>query len=317
MPIFTEPKPALSFQISPATDLFWALSAAHQKNGDACHAPELDGSLAERAKGLWSDSSCFSELILLAKHGGVLFGDIDRATLVSGVGAACDSIPLRPRLATETEHERHTIWARLSDLRNDPDRRAAYLELLDDVWAATEGTWREELAALSDAQAACEERSRRNQSWKDLFKKFQVLDEFVQTTFDRSEATGDDVVVVVCAFGGAVTLDLEGLQLIGLPIASPSRDPRTRAAAPARRFRALGDPTRLALLELVARAPSSVGALARELGVSQPTVSNHVKVLIEAGLVTSSRTDRRSVLLLNESGIDEMLAEATSILQPR
>ncbi len=48
---------------------------------------------------------------------------------------------------------------------------------------------------------------------------------------------------------------------------------------------ALGDPTRRAIFELLAVGPVAVGDLARQLPVSRPAVSQHLKVLKEAGLV--------------------------------
>ena len=53
----------------------------------------------------------------------------------------------------------------------------------------------------------------------------------------------------------------------------------------ARRFRALADPTRLRLLRLLASEPRSPQALARELKLSLPTVSHHMRELRLAGLV--------------------------------
>lgn len=58
------------------------------------------------------------------------------------------------------------------------------------------------------------------------------------------------------------------------------------------RFKALGDPARLRLLSLIAAQESGtacVSDLTVALGLSQPTVSHHLKVLREAGLVTSER----------------------------
>ncbi|HEV7651422.1 MAG TPA: metalloregulator ArsR/SmtB family transcription factor [Actinophytocola sp.] len=71
---------------------------------------------------------------------------------------------------------------------------------------------------------------------------------------------------------------------------------------------ALGDPTRRAIFELLVALPRSVGELADELPVSRPAVSQHLKVLKEAGLVTDLaqgtrrlyRVDRRGVGALRE-----------------
>lgn len=59
-------------------------------------------------------------------------------------------------------------------------------------------------------------------------------------------------------------------------------------------FGVLADPTRLRLLSLIAAAGEACAAcdLVEPLGVSQPTVSHHLKVLREAGLVESRRDGR-------------------------
>ena len=50
-----------------------------------------------------------------------------------------------------------------------------------------------------------------------------------------------------------------------------------------RAFVALGDPTRQVLLERLAKRPMPVGKLAAGLGVTRPAVSQHLKVLLDAG----------------------------------
>ena len=60
-------------------------------------------------------------------------------------------------------------------------------------------------------------------------------------------------------------------------------------------FAALGDPARLRLLSLIATAPAGevcVCDLVEPIGKSQPTVSHHLKVLGDAGLVTNERRGR-------------------------
>jgi DNA-binding transcriptional ArsR family regulator len=66
---------------------------------------------------------------------------------------------------------------------------------------------------------------------------------------------------------------------------------------------ALGDGTRLEIFELVARRPRAVVELASELPVSRPAVSQHLKVLKEAGLVTDRAEGARRIYELNPSGV--------------
>jgi ArsR family transcriptional regulator len=65
------------------------------------------------------------------------------------------------------------------------------------------------------------------------------------------------------------------------------------AAALASGFAALADPGRLRLLSLIAGRPEVCAcALVEPLGKSQPTVSHHLKVLTEAGLITGDKRGR-------------------------
>jgi DNA-binding transcriptional ArsR family regulator len=65
----------------------------------------------------------------------------------------------------------------------------------------------------------------------------------------------------------------------------------------------LGDPTRRAIFELLARRPRSVGELAGELPVSRPAVSQHLRVLKDAGLVIDRPVGTRRVYQLNPTGV--------------
>ena len=73
-------------------------------------------------------------------------------------------------------------------------------------------------------------------------------------------------------------------------------------------FAALADPTRRRIFERIARRPVSVGAIAEEMPVSRPAVSQHLKILQHAGLVTHDRDGTRRLYRLNPHGIDAMRA---------
>jgi DNA-binding transcriptional ArsR family regulator len=65
----------------------------------------------------------------------------------------------------------------------------------------------------------------------------------------------------------------------------------------------LGDPTRRAIFELLARRPSSVQELADQLPISRPAVSQHLKVLRDGGLVVSQPEGTRRIYRLNPHGV--------------
>ena len=70
----------------------------------------------------------------------------------------------------------------------------------------------------------------------------------------------------------------------------------------------LGDPTRRAIFELLARRPSSVGELAQQLPVSRPAVSQHLRALKDGGLVVSQTEGTRHVYRLNPDGVTALRA---------
>src|SRR5262249_54119482 len=70
----------------------------------------------------------------------------------------------------------------------------------------------------------------------------------------------------------------------------------------------LSDPTRRLIFERVAKKPTPVGRLAAGLSVSRPAVSQHLRVLRRAGLVTCSREGTRSVYRIDSRGVEAMRA---------
>jgi DNA-binding transcriptional ArsR family regulator len=71
---------------------------------------------------------------------------------------------------------------------------------------------------------------------------------------------------------------------------------------------ALGDPTRRQVFELLRLGPRSVGELAARLPVSRPAVSQHLRVLEDAGLVTHRKEGTRNLYGLNGNGVVELRA---------
>ena len=71
---------------------------------------------------------------------------------------------------------------------------------------------------------------------------------------------------------------------------------------------ALGDATRRAIFERLADHPSAVGELASELPVSRPAVSQHLRVLKDAGLVIDRRAGNRRIYQLDPDGVGALRA---------
>jgi ArsR family transcriptional regulator, arsenate/arsenite/antimonite-responsive transcriptional repressor len=83
----------------------------------------------------------------------------------------------------------------------------------------------------------------------------------------------------------------------------------------ARRFKALGDPTRVRLLSMIAAQPereACICDLVEPVGLSQPTVSHHMKQLVDAGLVTREQRGRWAYYRV----VEDTLAALSAALRP-
>jgi DNA-binding transcriptional ArsR family regulator len=94
----------------------------------------------------------------------------------------------------------------------------------------------------------------------------------------------------------------------GLTEHSESLDLPFVATYQGRMLEALGDPTRRSIFELLAAGPRSVAEIAADLPVSRPAVSQHLRVLKEAGLVSDTRHGTRRLYRVDPRGLDELRA---------
>jgi DNA-binding transcriptional ArsR family regulator len=74
-------------------------------------------------------------------------------------------------------------------------------------------------------------------------------------------------------------------------------------------FAALGDPTRREIFARIAERPLAVGELAGELPVSRPAVSQHLKVLKDAGLVVDRAEGNRRIYQADPAGVAALRAQ--------
>ena len=79
-------------------------------------------------------------------------------------------------------------------------------------------------------------------------------------------------------------------------------------------FKALADPTRRQVLQLLRQGPKSAGELAEHFPVSKPTMSAHFAVLREAGLVDSAKQGKTIMYRLKMSVLEEALMEFSELL---
>ena len=87
-------------------------------------------------------------------------------------------------------------------------------------------------------------------------------------------------------------------------------------SAPLEIFRALADPTRLRIITLLRSMELSVGELAQVLGQSQPRVSRHVKILVDAGLVDRRKEGAWVFIALSRGDAVSIIDRLMAMPQP-
>jgi DNA-binding transcriptional ArsR family regulator len=82
-------------------------------------------------------------------------------------------------------------------------------------------------------------------------------------------------------------------------------------------FRALSDPTRRQILRLVARRPLSAGDIATHFDASRPAISQHLRILRTAGLVTESREGARRIYRAESAPVEAAIEHLRSFWPTR
>jgi DNA-binding transcriptional ArsR family regulator len=308
---------AVSATPSLVTDLSWLLSVAARPSMQARYpklAEMFTGreDLADRVRTFWDDSTeemCFSEIQVLAQHGGVV-SSTDPGELWAGIARAVATIPLDLSMPSESPEDREIFLNHFRRLRESPELLQAYIALLEEVWAPVDEMWQQALPIVEEAGRTLMAQYERGRSLESFIPRgCDILNERLPAILADVE-DGHPLLFVPCLFfGSSMYIEVPGLVIIGVGVNQDDVAARARTESVARRLKAMADPTRLAILHSLADAPSTVGELAQVFRLAQPTVSMHVKVLRENGLVRSERQDGRLRLSADAGAVELLLDE--------
>ena len=320
-----EAEPSSEVVVSLASEVHWALLAASRAQARARHLEltqryDADPSLRARVSSFWEDGSAdYDELIVLAHFGGVLTGEPPLSDFLEAVRDASGNVPPELRLGSETASHRARLLARLARLRRDRALRDRYTRLVEQVWSPLEGNWRNGLPALVEAKTHLQGLLADGASWLALLPPECDPYHFEQLR----QAPGREIVeatprlLALSHFAAKLSVvDVNDVLFVSFSPPVLATAERDRAALLGRQVRAIADPTRLALLRLLASGARRVGDLALQLSVSQPTVSSHVKVLRESGIVRAERREGRLQLLVDREALEQVLAEVAKFVEP-
>jgi DNA-binding transcriptional ArsR family regulator len=329
MPQIQEPPsdrsaPAVQVRPSIAIELEWVLSAAGSDTFD--DSSVLAGvygrhpGLRERVRDQWGPDetmSCFGyfDLLVLAHRGGLLFSS-DAEPLLDRLEDLCimEDTAAYPFLS-ETADDARVILRRLDVLRTSPARRQAYVALMRDVWGAVGDLWT--VSGWPAVKAAIHTRRQLQADgadWREVARSECNLGAALDTTVAALDPEGQVVVVPAYFTHKGLFVDLPGVVVIGVRTDTTGAEARARTESVAHRLKAVSDPTRLALVDLLRQGPRTVTELSSAFGLAQPTVSNHIKVLRQAGLIVDQRDGTRRVLSVDTAAAAALLDTLQNVL---
>jgi ArsR family transcriptional regulator, arsenate/arsenite/antimonite-responsive transcriptional repressor len=195
-------------------------------------------------------------------------------------------------------------------------------ELVTRLWEALAPAWqREGRETVEAAVASFEATFERTQSVLESLPPhhFTRFEQAAHGIRDREQRGRIVVIPLYFASTGGFNFQVDDGYYVGFGLQSETVFERTaqQVTSLAQRVKALADPTRLLALALVGRFSTmrmTVGDLADQIGVSQPTLSGHLKLLREAGLVCVERHGNKSFYSLERSGVRQLLEELDTTL---
>jgi DNA-binding transcriptional ArsR family regulator len=326
MPILQESssEPArIKVAASAPLELMWVLhncEADHILSGPFTSLEPIRLDLRAQLNSFWPDGvRGFTEMMVLAHRSGTVL-DLDLVGFFAGLEAAIKArSDSGTSLRVELPADRAAIIARLDSLRSDRQLRTRYRSLLEAAWEAACPNWESEgrqvvAAAVADWNRRLEE----GVAFRELLERSRIWPgrtEF-EPVADVAAAEGRLVMSPGWYFGIIHVVDLDGTIYLGRGVRREEDEAMQRHVATkvAGNLKALADPTRLSILLWLGRHPASVTELASHFKLSQPTISAHVQLLREAGLLIEKPSGRSAKLSVSEqrlkaffSGVEESL----------
>jgi DNA-binding transcriptional ArsR family regulator len=230
------------------------------------------------------------------------------------MASARERIPPDLPLRSESPESRDMINARLQELRSDGQRWQEYRDLFSALYEPLDEWWRTDgIPSAERAVIATRRALDQGGEWRRMVSQDCVhVNEHIAEMSDLHEP----VVLAPCAlFGKGLYLDLPGCQLFGIGAGMGELGARARTEDLARAIRVLADPTRLAILDHLRTGERSIGELALDFDLAQPTVSVHVKQLRQAGLVTATRRGPRLELSVNADSVTALAHRLSALVE--
>jgi ArsR family transcriptional regulator len=319
--------PSLAAELAWVLDLLVQTARYAEPALDELDRTLLPGVMALRPRVMDRFASLFRdnlrgcpELLIAAAMAGCI-ADQEPRRLLGWLSTLPKKTQVASELLTEPAPNRRPLQRRLALLNSDIRVRRAYRNILAEVWELARPAWQRRGRAVA---------ARASDAWTRRLKTTTTARGLVQLMPPRHPLARQEppsvaallrrrprfalVPVYFCMSGGQLA-DLGDHLHVGVPASALEPARRTRDAAfVADRLRNLAEPTRVHVLIYLMSAPSGVMEVTRALGMTQPTVSEHIRVLAAAGLVRRVRRGRRTVYGASTPSLERLLEDARATL---
>jgi DNA-binding transcriptional ArsR family regulator len=275
-----------------------------------------DPDLAKQLREFWQVDGSGLDLFQLVSNNGYTFDasvgrfldDLEQLLPIFRQQLAQYKIGLQHKDAEKIKKELascESLEQRLGRLENKKLRNQ-FVGLLRRLWAFLEPQWLAE--GQSASRAACQQFMEQFALHQDIlaalpthhFVQFEKSKQYIKKAMQQGTVL---VFPLYFALGGGFSIDAGNQHLIGYGIRSEdTHQALSNASAQlALQLKTLADPTRLMLMTMLQRYQlfeMSVSDFAEQLGVTQPTISGHLKLLRESGLVTLEKKGNKAIYKL-------------------
>src|SRR5215472_16393738 len=304
---------SIPVSVSAPVELMWLIhwsGATHDHHGSMAGMDGYRQRFGPELARLWDGRAAqySTEMLVLAQRSGAMLdGDLKR--FFGGLESVIEDPGPFPSLESESPAERELTRERLVRLRDDRALRKRYIKLLEAMWSAAEEEWTRDGRAAVSAEAEKWSRALEGGTpYRQLLQVQHIWPPRPETdAFADAAAAEGNLVLTPAWFGGNIhVLEFDGKVYVGRGIRHEGPSFKMIASEVASNLKALADPTRLAILMCLAREPASVTEIARQFGLSQPTVSAHVQLLRDAGLLEEKSVGRSAQLSASEEGLHRL-----------
>jgi len=320
MPILEEVGEATRVRVSASAplELMWILhnlQAKHVLSGPYASLERLREDMLPKVALFWADGvRGYTETIVLAERSGTTL-DLDLDRFFAKLDEAIEMTDGGLSLLSERPSERNALQTRVNRLREDRALRGKYRSLLLSAWEPLQAEW--ETAgrrAVGDAAIEWTRMLEEGAGYRTLLDRPHVwpgrpeLDDLSESAL----ADGRLVVSPGWFFGVIHVVEVDGTVYLGRGVRTEDQEAvrRETASRVAGNLKALADPTRLGILLWLAKHPASVTEIANHFELSQPTVSGHVQLLRDAGLLEDRLAGRRSKLIVARERLKGLIGDA-------